>query len=131
MYTADTSPHRILPKSSVNGILLRVARDVEWMLSQRSSSFGAKVLKENYLRLLKEQGLISHKVRLRPDKLIDAFSKHFPEEILELYDCKPTGSDSWLLSLLRYEEIAQNPVRHLLLIQFLGYTAEEFLTLIN
>jgi hypothetical protein len=58
---------------------------------------------------------------------------HYSPALLQLFHCEFTGSDrtktNWLLRLVRPPKHAQHPLYHLLLMQFLGCTVEEFFSL--
>jgi hypothetical protein len=65
--------------------------------------------------------------------LLDEFTRHYSPTLLWFLHCEFTGSDrtktNWLLRLVRPSKHAQHPLYHLLLIQFLGCTVEEFFQL--
>jgi hypothetical protein len=62
--------------------------------------------------------------------LLGEFTRHYSADLLKLLHCEFTGSDhkktNWLLRLVRPPRHAQHPLYHLLLMQFLGCSAEEF-----
>jgi Tn7-like transposition protein D len=66
-------------------------------------------------------------------KLLDEFRRFYPPNLLKRLHCGFSGSDhvksNWLLRLVRPPKHAQHPLYHLLLIQFLGCTAEGFFQL--
>jgi hypothetical protein len=76
-------------------------------------------------------GLAYYNGNIRAKELANRFSEHYPATILESLECE-IGSPyrSWLLRLLHsgLTGISQHPIRHILLILFLGHTTEEFFT---
>jgi hypothetical protein len=69
--------------------------------------------------------------RIRTTKLLNAFTQFYSTEFLRSIHC-PINSKghSWVIRLLLKDkvDIVQPPLRHLLLLIFLGYTAEQFFT---
>ena len=111
-------------------VLLQIARDVEWLLKRPSSGSELAELHTRYLGLLIERRLATRKGSIHVRALLDEFTSHYSPTLLRFLHCWFTGSDrmktNWLLRLVRPAKHAQHPLYHLLLIQFLGYTAEEF-----
>jgi hypothetical protein len=62
--------------------------------------------------------------------LLVAFRQKFPDRLLRKLHCQLQikQETSWLIRLIRTPKGLQAPLRHLLFIDFLGYTAEEFFT---
>jgi hypothetical protein len=114
-------------------ILLQFARDSEWLLGHPSPGTSLKALHLRYLRLLIERGLATYTGGIRVKKLLNAFSSYYSLALLKLLNCELRGRDiektNWLLRMVRPPKHAQHPLYHLLLIQFLGYTVEEFFQL--
>lgn len=114
-------------------VLLHIARDVEWLLKRPSSGLELADLHNRYLGLLIERGLATRKGSIHVRALLDEFTGHYSPTLLRFLHCGFTGSDrtktNWLLRLVRPPKHAQHPLYHLLLIQFLGCTAEEFFQL--
>lgn len=65
--------------------------------------------------------------------MIEEFNRYYSIDLLKHLHCEFTGRDhvktNWLLRLVRPPKNAHHPLYHLLLIQFLGCTAEEFFQL--
>ncbi|MDT7540970.1 MAG: hypothetical protein QOE33_874 [Acidobacteriota bacterium] len=123
------TPKRLDTTNRTHQTLLRIAQDIQWLLGQRdlSSNFGS--LHICYKNILAERGLI-HTGSLKLRTLCDGFQMFYPSQLLSLLQCQfdKRGNSNWLSRLLPYlnRGIASHPLRHLLLIQFLGYTAESF-----
>lgn len=114
-------------------VLLQMARDVEWLLKRPSSGSELAELHTRYLGLLIERRLATCKGSIHVRALLDEFTSHYSPTLLQFLHCGFTGSyrmkTNWLLRLVRPPKHAQHPIYHLLLIQFLGCTAEEFFQL--
>lgn len=114
-------------------VLLRIARDAEWLLEHPSPGTSLKSIHSRYLRLLIERGLATYSGSIHVKKLLDAFNSYYSPDLLRLLDCDLRGKDieksNWLLRLVRPSKHAQHPLYHLLLMQFLGCTVEEFFQL--
>jgi hypothetical protein len=113
--------------------LLRFARDAEWLLEYPNFGTSLKSLHSRYLHLLIERGLATHTGSIHVKKLLEEFNSYFSPALLKLLHCELRGSDleksNWLLRLVRGSKHAMHPLYHLLLMQFLGCTAEEFFQL--
>lgn len=125
-----TTPKFLDTTNRTHQILLRIAQDVEWLLGQRDMSVNIGSLHTCYKNILAEQGF-NHSGSLKLRTLVDEFQIFYPSQLLSLFQCQldKRGDDNWLSRLLPYlnRGIASHPLRHLLLIQFLDYTAESFL----
>jgi hypothetical protein len=136
LISAERSIHQISPRSldlanTQDQILLKLARDASWLLKQRLQAPGIKALRDRYYNRLLEHGYAYYNGRIRTTKLVEDFIKYYSQELLEKIQCPIRNSNQcWLLRLLHPHRgsSAQNPLRHLLLITFLGYTAEQFFT---
>jgi hypothetical protein len=116
-----------------NQVLLLIARDVAWLLEHPSSGSDLCALRDRYLRLLIGRGLVTYTGSIHVADLLNEFMRYYSTSLLTLLRCEFTGSDhmktNWLLRLVRPPRHAQHPLYHLLLMQFLGCTAEEFFRL--
>jgi hypothetical protein len=114
-------------------ILLQIASAASGLLNQSYLSTSLNSLYNRYLRLLINRGLATYTGSIHVGKLIDEFRSFYPPSQLKLLHCEFTGTapvkSNWLLRLVRPPKHAQHPVYHLLLIQFLGCTVEEFFRL--
>ncbi len=123
-------PRLISPSDSDHQVLLQVARDVAWLLERPISGSELSELHNRYLRLLIDRGLATYTGSIHVTALLRKFTRYYPSALLQLLHCEFTGSNhtktNWLLKLVRPPKHAQHPLYHLLLMQFLGRTAEEF-----
>jgi hypothetical protein len=126
-------PRRINSSDRDHQALLQVAHDVAWLLEHPISGSELSTLHSRYLRLLVERGLATYTGCIHVSALLGEFTRHYSPTLLQLLNCEFTGSNqtktNWLLKLVRPPRHAQHPLYHLLLIQFLGCTVEEFFQL--
>lgn len=111
--------------------LARIAIDTAWLLAHSNSTTTAAHIQALYIEELVRQGFALQTGRVRSSELSQAFLHHYSTELLVMVGCPPideTGGRNWLSPLLRADarDIMQHPLYHLLLVQFLGYSAEEF-----
>jgi hypothetical protein len=124
---------RLVPSDDNHAVFLKIARDAEWLLSQRDLVSHPKILRNRYLLLLIEQGLATYSGCIRASELLESFRPRYSTALLKRLHCEFTGrdqkKDNWLLRLVRNPKNTQHPIRHLLLMDFLGVTAERFFKL--
>jgi hypothetical protein len=124
---------RISPTDKSNQVLFMLARGAAWLLEHPSSGSDFTVMHDRYLRQLIERGLATYTGSIHVAKLLNEFGKHYPPVFLRSLGCEFTSRDqvktNWLLRLARPHKHAQHPLYHLLLMQFLGHTVEEFFRL--
>lgn len=124
----DSEDRPIQPLNPLHGLLLRLARGAAWLLDgPRDFHPGPAMLREGYVELLAERGLASHSGRLRVEVLTQEFLAHHSHAPLaHLASGLPARGGGWLVALLRSREKVQNPIRHLLLMDFLGHDPKSF-----
>ena len=119
---------------TITQLLLRLGRGVAWLLQENRKWGCAAQVRALYRRLLIERGLISGGGSVRWERMLDEFRSRYPTETLRLLQ-STTDQDGkrilWLERLLRSKPSAQSPVRHLLLMDFLGYDAKQFFGLME
>ena len=111
-------------------VLLRIARDVAWLLSQESFIPNLPALQQRYQLVLTQQGLRSGShVYVRA--LHERIKSCYPSELLSALHCDvdEDNPNNWLVRLARPLKSARHPLHHLLLIQLLGYTIATFFDL--
>jgi hypothetical protein len=114
-----------------HSLLLEIARNFAWLLKWRGQAPGAQTLRERYYNYLLETGYAYYNGRIKTTKLLKDFVEFYTPELLEKLQCEIGGArECWLLRIVRSHKvaIAQHPLRHLLLIIFLGRTAEDVFT---
>jgi Tn7-like transposition protein D/TniQ len=113
--------------------LLELACGSSWLLSAGLPATSLTGLRNRYLRLMIARGLASYSGCIHADELLRRFRGHYPAGLLKALHCELGGSDvrkaNWLLRLVRDPKHVQQPLHHLLLINFLDSTAKEFFSL--
>lgn len=125
-------PRPIDPLEPVHKILFNIARDIKWLLNDCYFVPGLEDLYQKYLSLVKKSPeLVTYTGRIRVQELLRLLKNHYPAKVLELFHCPLDEQirDNWLAQLVRFPRRVHHPLRHLLLIQFLGYSAQEFFEL--
>lgn len=109
-------------------ILVELARNVEWILNQKALSESFASLRNRYLNILIQSDLALYTGTVRLRKLENRFKEFYPQNLLKLLNCPldEYKNETWLARLFRNKGRVQHPLHHLLLMQFLGYTAQEF-----
>jgi hypothetical protein len=126
-----TSPRSLTLSNPSDVALLKIARDAAWLLNQQGLAPGLESFRNRYLPLLADRELATYSGRVYTSRLLDAFQFYYSEELLRLLHCEidRQSQHNWLFRLVRSPKSAQHPLHHLLLIQFLGHTAETFFQL--
>ncbi len=78
--------------------------------------------------VLAEIDLATSRGRVDVRMLLQMFKNCYPAQLLSLLNCELEEDiqENWLLRLVRTPHGAQHPLHHLLLMHFLGQTAESF-----
>lgn len=128
----ETRPTRPLdPDEPEHMVLLKLASNAAWLLDQqRVLTSSLEGPRNRYLALLIERGLASYSGGIRSGRLLGAFREYYPPSLLKRLHCDFAGANqgktNWLLRLVRTPDHSHHPLRHLLLINFLGVSAEQF-----
>lgn len=122
-------PRHVNSENKDHQILLKIAKDAEWLLSQKNLCLGTEVLQQRYFNLLLQQGFAYYNGNIKHTKFIQACQDYFPPELFEMVG-RLSQKDNWLSALTRSDKagVTFHPIRHLLLMTFLGLTAKEFFT---
>lgn len=128
-FIVPVEPRHINSENKDHQILLKIAQDAEWLLLQKNLCLGTKVLQQRYFNVLLKQGFAYYNGNLKRRKFIQACDDYFSPELFEMVG-RLSRKDNWLSALTRSEKIRVtfHPIRHLLLMTFLGLTAKEFFT---
>lgn len=121
-------PPRLVQESPTGQLLLALARDAVWLLQTHNPAPGLDVLHQRYLQELFEKRLATHHGRISMTALQEQFLSCYPHKVLQGLHCDfaPQRSDHWLARLVRKPKGAHHPLRHLLLMHFLGYSVADF-----
>jgi ribosomal protein L37AE/L43A len=124
---ADATP--LVPPPGRADVLARLAADTDWLLQAEPAVEGLQAISARYRAHLHAQGWTRGARQIRMGELRNAIRCRFGARLLQALGCSlGTGAveDDWLARLLRKPRAAQHPLHHLLVIQFLGLTAETF-----
>lgn len=110
-------------------ILLKIAKDAEWILANPNFQTNSKIVRDRYYNILLERGFAYYNGRVKRVEFLNACNDFFPDEIFD-YIGRFSKKEEWLSALLEsgYTKTACHPIRHLLFMTFLGFTAQEFFT---
>lgn len=107
-----------------------IAETVHWLLNDNplSASQCLERIRHRYLIQLHRLGLASASGRLYGRKLLERFLAYYGNKFLSECHCPLSEdySENWLLSLLRKPWKAVHPLRHLLVVRFIGLELREF-----
>lgn len=108
--------------------LFALTRDIQWLLIQRPLSQDAIYLQRRYSKRLAHLGISTYRGRVDRNALLSSFKTMYTSDILSLLHCELDENieDCWLIRLVHKPENAQHPLHHLLLMHYLGLTAEMF-----
>lgn len=112
--------------------LLKIARDATWLLNHYDLTPGLESLHKRYIKLLVKKDLATHKGTVYKRKLIEQFKNFYSSDYLDLLHCEIDYKSAvpWVILVVRNAlGMVKHPIRHLLVIHFLGYTVEEFFNL--
>lgn len=125
------APRMVSERDPERHTLLWMARESAWLLTHSCPSKGCESFPRAYRHLLAERGWGTYRKRLAWAPFWKAFVTSCPLSLLTRLEghSKSLSSGNGIRALLRYPNRATPPLFHLLLIRFLGLTAEEFLQL--
>ncbi len=120
-------PRPVEESNSDHQAYLKIASDAAWLLKQRGrvdeSGTGHR---DRYLGILYERGESSYLGPVRRTALIKALKVYFSKEFLQRLGCGLERRYTWVHRLIHSNQRAQHPLQHLLMMQYLGVTAQEF-----
>ncbi|WP_224984217.1 TnsD family transposase [Geomonas agri] len=108
---------------------LLIASNVAWLLHANDDEWpGLKWIRRRYLDFLRIRDLATLSGRVYQEQLIREFNAYYGEQFLQRVGCQvqPEGGDSWLSRLVRKPRTASHPLKHILLMGFLGVDVNEF-----
>lgn len=118
---------------TAHAVQLSIARDAQWLLFQTHVPSDLAGLRARYLTLLSERGLAFMTGIVWVKKLLPILKAYFSSSILSTFQCDFDEKSiwSWPAELIKdtHKGKANHPLRHLLLMQFLGHTVESFFKL--
>ncbi len=132
--TAEHMVHHASPRATDDAnpwhrAFLQIAEDAAWLLGQQGLTDSPPVHRERYISLLFDRGVSSYNGRVNTHQLVSSLTSHYSTEFLMHLGCGTEKNHNWIQRLVQNTKRAQHPLQHLLLIQFLGLTAEQFFCL--
>ncbi len=108
--------------------LLKISLDIDWLLKEKNLFFSSDYLHNFYIKNLYERGISTFQGKVSIHKIIEAFKLHYSPAILKLLQCEfdELSNNHWLIGLFRKKSRIRHPLRHILAINFLGCTVQEF-----
>ncbi|MDH6372521.1 hypothetical protein M2444_004334 [Paenibacillus sp. PastF-3] len=98
------------------------------LLEKEFPSMGLQSINQYYISRLRSEGYVCKTSnRIRWDKLIPGFSSYYGNKLLANINGGISESDSWLHKLLRKPRVSCHPLRHILLLGFMGDTIERMM----
>ncbi|KHL96794.1 hypothetical protein QW71_05210 [Paenibacillus sp. IHB B 3415] len=112
-----------------------VGIDTNWMdtliyiaeqsIAMLRSSGSENSSKPEYKKMLYSKGYLTPKGRVEFKKLIQNFRHFYGDELLEHLNCEVMGvSETWLHKIIRTPEEIRHPLRHILVVKFIGNVAK-------
>lgn len=122
--SAEEASHAATPRlpSSCAADAKWLAEAISTLLQTRPNAPEPERLTALYRQRLLGRDLMTKFDRLRLTELVEQFSRRF-SQLLPLVGCRPpdpAARDNWLARLVRYPNCEQSPLKHLLLLRFLG-----------
>lgn len=112
--------------------LLQVARDAAWLLQQPQPHITPASLSARFHHVLADQGLATYTGKVRVSDFMAVFGRHYAPDLLHFLECALNYDNqfAWPVRLIKTTgKVALHPLQCLLVIHFLGYTAESFFAL--
>ena len=128
----DVQPRALHRSNRSHQVLLRLATDAAWVLSHPGLKPNPQAVRNRYLWLLAERKLMRYSGRMLRNGQLEAHLRQaFPPFLLRGCGSKygEQFDFNWVSALVRSPKNSQHPLGHLLLMQFLKHTAEEFFAL--
>jgi Tn7-like transposition protein D/TniQ len=128
-FIKNVPPAYIDDRLKSNLILLKLAEDAEWLLSNTNLKINNKNICDRHFNILLEKGFAYYNGRIRHTKFIKTCDEFFPADLFDLIG-RVSIKDNWLSALVQSSLSNKNyhPIRHLLLMTFSGLTAKQFFT---
>jgi Tn7-like transposition protein D/TniQ protein len=124
------APRRVDLAATDHRMLMKIAKDVAWLLEYNKGVPGLNALFTRYKSILTDYGLITACGKTRGRSMLELFKSFYTPSLISLLKCDigKRTQIAWprlLISLLNQNTTA-HPLRHLLLIHFFEYSAKTF-----
>src|SRR6266436_8431319 len=121
-----TLPNQYIDNENMNHqVYLKLAEDAQWLLENAMPTDTSVGNRERYFALLYSRCFSGYEGPVKLKVLIEALRQHYSKELLEHFYCALQNKNNWVTRLI-HEMGSQNPIEHLLLIQYLGHAAADF-----
>ena len=119
-------PEQPFSQKTLNFLHL-LAQDVCFLLKNELPSRELNWFRQQYLSLLIERGLATATGRVHQRELLSQFLSFYDRDILELLDSTVNFKDdhNWLSGIVRKQRKTFHPLRHLLMLRFLGISVAD------
>lgn len=110
---------------------LWIAQDAAWLLNNLQPHLTPEALQTKLYQVLADQSLASYnRGMIRAAMFLRAFAHHYAADLLNLLECPLDygNAQAWPIQVITRAG-RKHPLQYLLVIHFLGYRAETFLTL--
>ncbi|MEK3985086.1 TnsD family Tn7-like transposition protein [Paenibacillus sp. FSL K6-3166] len=99
-----------------------------YLLNKQLPSVGFNKIQSYYVSKLRSEGYVCRAGnRIKWDRLVSAFRSHYGDRLLTELNGTIRERDSWLHKILRKPRVSCHPLRHILLLGFLGETVESMM----
>ncbi|MFT4413449.1 TnsD family Tn7-like transposition protein [Bacillus sp. UMB0728] len=106
--------------------VINFTEDIEFLLNNSVANKSLNWFKEQYLTRLKELGFATVNGRIKQKELLRSFLDFYGHRLLEIMQSSIDNyNNNWLNDMLRRNNRTSHPIRHLLLIQFLGISISD------
>ncbi len=114
--------------AATDSTLLAIAHDAGWLLQNPQGNSQLASLHQQYLTVLAEKGYGTYAWTVHTARLMESFQRTYPPALLERLQCEIEGRHkrNWLACLVQVRP-TMYPIRHLLLMHFLGSSVQDFL----
>jgi hypothetical protein len=101
-----------------------IALDFNWLLNNEVPTLGFQQLNAKYLHLLNKKGYITVLGKVRQELLVESMIDFYGSEFLKKLNSEKVNR--WLKDLFKNNDSMTHPLRHILLMRFLGTSTEKF-----
>lgn len=120
----DFIDNKYISEINVDGIetLSQIAEDIEFVINNEVNNKPAEWFVEQYKNRLKQLNLCTPKGIVNINEVSNKFVEYYGDNILKLFNLNAYSSDNtnWIKYMIRNQNYVVNPLKHILLIRFLG-----------
>lgn len=113
---------------SERALLQKIASGLEWILKSGPSIETPRTIRSHYAKLIKKQSVFRLGKTIHFEAVRRRMLESYPKRILQWLhcDCDCLAYNGWVSALFNCNERFQAPVRHVLLMDFLGCSPKRF-----